>query len=184
MGEDGNCLFRAISHQIYGTEEHHKLIREKCVEYMKVERDYFSPYIESSSSFAEYCKHMDKMGVWGGNVEIQAISEMYGRPIEIYAYDTKPMKTYSNQAVSKMGPIRLSYHQGSHYNSIKNCNKETSRLEILSKPGVIENERIKLSNKSRQPDAMKKTQELSDLKYTEKKIIDDALFNISKRVSK
>ena len=37
---DGNCLFRAISHQIYGTSEHHQMIREKIVEYMKIEKDF------------------------------------------------------------------------------------------------------------------------------------------------
>ena len=27
---DGNCLFRAISHQIYGTSDHHQMVRQKC----------------------------------------------------------------------------------------------------------------------------------------------------------
>jgi hypothetical protein len=38
---DGNCLFRSVSDQIYGTEEHHLLVRAKCMDYMSAERDHF-----------------------------------------------------------------------------------------------------------------------------------------------
>ena len=34
MDGDGNCLFRSISHQVYGTDEHHYLLRQRCVEYI------------------------------------------------------------------------------------------------------------------------------------------------------
>jgi len=32
---DGNCLFRAVSHQMFLTEEHHGLLRKKCVEHLR-----------------------------------------------------------------------------------------------------------------------------------------------------
>jgi OTU domain-containing protein 5 len=32
---DGNCLFRAVSHQVFLTEEHHGLLRKKCVEHLR-----------------------------------------------------------------------------------------------------------------------------------------------------
>ena len=31
---DGNCLFRSVSHQLYGSEEHHMMIRGHCMEYV------------------------------------------------------------------------------------------------------------------------------------------------------
>ena len=31
---------------------------------------------------------------WGFDIELQAIREIYNRPIEIYAYSNKPMKTF------------------------------------------------------------------------------------------
>lgn len=46
VGEDGNCLFRAIAHQAYGNEEQHKIVRQKCMEYIKVEKAYFSSFVE------------------------------------------------------------------------------------------------------------------------------------------
>lgn len=33
---DGNCLFRSVSHQIYGDDSHHRLVRARCMDYMEV----------------------------------------------------------------------------------------------------------------------------------------------------
>lgn len=33
---DGNCLFRAVSHQIYGDDQYHDLVRQSCMDYMLV----------------------------------------------------------------------------------------------------------------------------------------------------
>ncbi len=43
---DGNCLFRSVSHQMYGTEDLHGLVRQSCMEYMESEAEYFEPYVE------------------------------------------------------------------------------------------------------------------------------------------
>ncbi|KMS93527.1 hypothetical protein BVRB_030580, partial [Beta vulgaris subsp. vulgaris] len=60
---------------------------------------------------------MRRSGVWGDHLEIQAMSEIYQRPILVFAYSTEPMRTYSSKD-SLTNPIRLSYHFESHYNSI------------------------------------------------------------------
>mmetsp|Transcript_31275 Transcript_31275/g.27645 ORF Transcript_31275/g.27645 Transcript_31275/m.27645 type:complete len:257 (-) Transcript_31275:220-990(-) len=44
-GGDGNCLFRAISHQVYGTEDHFKYIRRRCMDYLEHEKDYFKSFL-------------------------------------------------------------------------------------------------------------------------------------------
>lgn len=33
-------------------------------------------------------------GQWGDDVEIEALSEIYGRPIEIYATSARPLRTF------------------------------------------------------------------------------------------
>ena len=33
-------------------------------------------------------------GIWGDDVEIEALSEIYGRPIEIYSTSVKPIRTF------------------------------------------------------------------------------------------
>jgi len=42
---DGNCLFRAVSDQVYGTENYYKAIRRICMDYVEYEKDFFKNYI-------------------------------------------------------------------------------------------------------------------------------------------
>lgn len=116
MLEDGNCLFRAVADQVYGDSEAYDLTRQLCIDYMERERDHFSQFI--TEGFMSYCKRKRRDKVYGNNVEIQALSEMYNRPIHIYAYTTEPINIFHGSYNTNMPPIRLSYHHGNHYNSL------------------------------------------------------------------
>ena len=69
---DGNCLFRAISDQIYGTEKFHRYIRKITMDYIEIEKDFFVNYIvgENNNDFENYVKWKREDGVWGDDVEI------------------------------------------------------------------------------------------------------------------
>ena len=42
MEGDGNCLFRAVSDQIYnGDQSHFDMIRQYCMDYIKSEKQFF-----------------------------------------------------------------------------------------------------------------------------------------------
>lgn len=47
------------------------------------------------------------------------MSEIYDRPVEIYAYAAEPMRTFHEAGEGP--PIRLSYHGKAHYNSVSNA---------------------------------------------------------------
>jgi OTU domain-containing protein 5 len=94
------------------------MVRIKCMDYILKEEEYFKGFIEGGHIQA-YVNRKKLNGIWGDDVEIQAMSEIYDRAIEIYAYDTKPMKTFHEAGEEDTAiPFRLSYHGGSHYNSI------------------------------------------------------------------
>ena len=102
VGKDGNCLFRAIAHQAYGDEELHSMLRQKCIQYIKEEKNFYKDYIigGQSGSFDQYIERKALDGIWGDDIEIQALSELYNRPIEIYAYSNTPMRTFhENQSL-------------------------------------------------------------------------------------
>ncbi len=147
---DGNCLFSSVSDQVYGTDKHNLLIREKCMDYIEKNSIFYSRYIEGGETqMPAYIKRKRKSGIWGDNMEIQALSEIYKRPIEIYINPEEPITSYSNIRHDKNKfPIKISFHGNKHYNSIvpsvKNTEFELFKKEIINiKPGIYEDEFIK-----------------------------------------
>ena len=55
MNADGNCLFNAISHQMYGTQDFHQLVRQKCMEYILAQKTYFQAFITDDETIEQYC---------------------------------------------------------------------------------------------------------------------------------
>ena len=117
VGGDGNCLFRTISDQLYGVENHHRELRQVVMDYILKEKDFFMNYVEGDID--EYIEKKRMDGVWGDDVELQAVSEIYNRPIEVYVNDDKPIRTFHEDNDQNILPLRVSYQGSCHYNSIK-----------------------------------------------------------------
>lgn len=116
MGEDGACLFRAVADQIYGDQEMHGAVRKLCLDYMQKNAEFYSQYV--TEDFTTYInrKKMDKCH--GNHLEIQAMTELFNRPVEVYQYSLEPINTFDTTYKTDNPPIRLSYHGNVHYNSI------------------------------------------------------------------
>ena len=77
MKADGNSLFRAISDQEMGDPFQHMFFRGKTVDYMMEHKELFEPLIPSSfKDVEEYCAHIGKEGVWGGDLELYALANL------------------------------------------------------------------------------------------------------------
>ncbi|XP_027083368.1 OVARIAN TUMOR DOMAIN-containing deubiquitinating enzyme 6 [Coffea arabica] len=176
MLEDGNCLFRAVADQVYGDSELHDLVRQMCIDYMERERDHFSQFI--TEGFTSYCKRKRRDKVYGNNVEIQALSEMYNRPIHIYSYTTEPINIFHGNYNTDTPPIRLSYHHGNHYNSLVDPRRLTvgAGLGFSSLRGTnVDKDQVKAAIKAQQDQQIDNAllaegRFYSDLELTEKEI--------------
>ena len=202
MGRDGNCMFRSVSDQIYGNEEYHYIIREKCMDYLLIEREFFAQFVEGGDKeFDNYINMKRKSGVWGDDVELQAISEIYNRPIEIYSGSNKPLKTFhenlkefnlkdddkeENKKI-KISPIRISYHGNEHYNSVVPTKfdfdiwRSYKDSMISRNPGEYEDEILKLKQerKLNKINEKKEIEESRKLFVKEKdKYLDDMLLDL------
>ncbi|XP_073291875.1 OVARIAN TUMOR DOMAIN-containing deubiquitinating enzyme 6-like [Primulina huaijiensis] len=176
MLEDGNCLFRAVADQVYGDSEQCDLVRQMCIDYMERERDHFSQFI--TEGFTTYCKRKRRNEVYGNNMEIQALSEMYNRPIHIYSYSTEPINIFHGSYNTDTPPIRLSYHRRNHYNSLV----DPRRLNIGAGLGFsslqgdnIDKDQVKAAIKSQQDQQIDNAlvaegRFYSDLELTEQEI--------------
>lgn len=135
---DGNCLFRAVAHQMYLDQERHGELRAKCCAHMLKYKHRFEAFC--TDNFETYVKHLSNEGVWGDHLEIKALEEIFDRIIIIYeaegatitpmnyinveeqeAVNGKNTSSYTTlKREMEIEPILLSYHGRVHYNSIFN----------------------------------------------------------------
>lgn len=176
---DGNCLFRAVSLQVYGSADNHSEVRERCMDYMAQNEEHFSDFIAVSSddeviipqdkksmtAFQVYIARKRVSGVHGNHTEIQALSELFNRPVEVYTPESlcadsktlQPMNIFHEEYKTSDPPIRLSYHDGNHYNAIIDPLVPTAGLG-LGLPGL----KVGLADKMQITKAITESDQLAD----------------------
>lgn len=102
---------------MYGDEEMQDEVRRLCMDYMEKERDYFSQFVVED--FTDYIARKRQNASYGNHLELQAMSELFNRPIEIFASQPEPLNLFQTAYDDQNPPMRLSYHNGNHYNSIR-----------------------------------------------------------------
>jgi OTU domain-containing protein 3 len=164
---DGNCMFRAISDQLCGNEDMHVELRHLAVEHVKNNQDDFSPFIEDDENFDKYIKRMSELCTWGGNIELQALSQVLEVNIKIHRVD-EPIWEIINHYGARS--IHLSYHDGDHYNSVrlKGDLTDSPPVNIPEKLQVLETSPDQVSNQFNQLAEMIK--DLNGLEDTQKTV--------------
>lgn len=179
QARDGNCLFRSFSDQMYGTPEHHALVRDRCSKYIASERNYFEQFVPEP--FDEFLSRMQREGEWGDDVEIEALSEIYDCRVEIYAsYTLVLMRTFHEACDAKWPhPIRLQYEGHAHYNSLAPRSGfmpvAKSRAGRICVPGEIEDAAILRSRRRREAGIRRAGAGEADLEQTEREVLDESI---------
>ncbi|EQC38709.1 hypothetical protein SDRG_03674 [Saprolegnia diclina VS20] len=143
---DGNCLFRAISHQIYGDDQFHAVVRASCLDYMEAAQAYFEPFVLGDMpAFLRYVAHKRTLGVWGDDPELQALCELYDRPLYVFVYDprvgAKVLRTFHEASTNPRPPMRVSFYGGGHYDSVVHRGTHATHL-LRDPPGTYERRRL------------------------------------------
>ena len=81
---DGNCLFRALSKAISGTEDHHPHLRHAISDFESDNWTVFKPIHEAiiSTNFENHIKNIKKLYIWGTSTEIVAAATLF--QVEVY----------------------------------------------------------------------------------------------------
>lgn len=134
---DGDCLYKAVEHQLSLTSDspNERLtfqdLREQTSSHMLDHKDDFLPFLTndqgdcmSDAQFQTYCDRIARTKEWGGHCELTAISQITKKPIHVYQADQKrPITIEPSQSSSDKKPMLLSFHKhlyglGEHYNSL------------------------------------------------------------------
>ncbi|CAG9784315.1 unnamed protein product [Diatraea saccharalis] len=128
---DGDCLFNAVAHQlltirkeVYTAEQ----LRKVCASYMRENIDDFLPFMTNPDTyemltveeFNNYCDKIVNTNMWGGQLEIRALSSTIKCPITV-------IQATGPDCIEQGGefsgpPLVITYHRhmyrlGEHYNS-------------------------------------------------------------------
>ncbi|EFA04273.1 deubiquitinase OTUD6B [Tribolium castaneum] len=126
---DGNCLYCAVNHQLVSTGREAYTVpklRKLTAEFMKENKEEFLPFMYNESDetvseeyFESYCKEVATTKLWGGQLELRALSNVLKCPIKVIQANGPP----TLQGENFEGPeLILAYHRhlyrlGEHYNS-------------------------------------------------------------------
>ncbi|CRG97329.1 OTU-like cysteine protease, putative [Plasmodium gallinaceum] len=137
---DGNCLFRAVSDQLYNHEDNYKEIRKKVVDHLSKKEEEYKNFIEYDESYKSYIERISLDGTWGGQLELQAIGEIYNVNILIYQENGCILEIKNHSDDKKC--IQLHYASSEHYNSVRFKNRALdNELKTISYLKEILNEK-------------------------------------------
>ena len=74
MGSDGNCMFRALSDQLKGGENHHGVYRQQCADYIEQNKELYKFFIEDDEDIDDYIAWIRQDSRWGGQLEMNALA--------------------------------------------------------------------------------------------------------------
>ncbi|WFD19886.1 ubiquitinyl hydrolase 1 [Malassezia caprae] len=144
---DGNCLFRALSDQLYGDPQYHAELRSATCDQLEKNPNLYAGFIDASSLDA-YVRHMRTLGTYGGHLELSAFAHATLKPIRIVqpglvyvvacddnSASARAARSRRERARAKalahaarrapsaplecVGPLHIAYHSWEHYSSLR-----------------------------------------------------------------
>lgn len=83
-------MFRAVSHQLYGTEDKHLQIRQSLYNFIEHNKSKYEEYwIDSTISFSNHLQQIKNPGAWGTELELKACSDYLSLPVFVCSPDIK-----------------------------------------------------------------------------------------------
>ena len=78
MEGDGNCQFRSVADQLFGSQQHHSFVRATAVAHMRKSSDFFGMYFETPGEYQAYLRDMGRNRTWGDELTLRACVEAFG----------------------------------------------------------------------------------------------------------
>ena len=83
VGGGSDCIFKAVSHQLFGTSNVHSDIRPNGIQHLRGNPECLFIKSVTEHSWLEYLSNMSREGTWCDAIIIQAVSNNYNIAIHI-----------------------------------------------------------------------------------------------------
>lgn len=118
MAGDGNCQFRALSHELYGTADHHLVVRKAAISHITSRRTEFDCFL--GEDFDSYVRGMARACTWGDELTLRAVCDAYGVIINVVTSDVANWwLTYKPAELKNPRELFLTYVAPIHYNAVR-----------------------------------------------------------------
>ena len=127
MYGDGNCLFRAFSYILTGSEDQHLAVRHAALDHMINNAQYFlGHHLTGHNSIQSYIAStgMDRDSTWGTDVEMLSLAHLLQTPVHSYSQPLGLWQRYSPHDVDRQLSDDFQqrsmylYHTGNHFNVV------------------------------------------------------------------
>jgi hypothetical protein len=144
MDADGNCFFRGLSYQLFGTQEEHSMIKTIVYRMENLNKDTFSKFLMpgvNSETIDDHIKMISSPRAWATQVEVVAAATVFEVPLyyctrdhsDVYKWNVvKPFVTdrecplklpvfpQPNDSTTLLRPthFELFYYDNCHYDAI------------------------------------------------------------------
>ncbi|QPG73792.1 hypothetical protein FOA43_001106 [Brettanomyces nanus] len=139
---DGHCLFASIADQLMLRHEIEMSVQElrtKAAEYIRSNPDTFTSFLFDEKTMrvrdiSDYTRELETTAMWGGDLEILALSKVFDCPISVMMGGREPLKMNED---GQQPELKIVYYQhtfglGEHYNSLR----DESKSELKPEPNT------------------------------------------------
>lgn len=148
---DGNCMFRAFAFLACGSESTHLKIRLLLVKFISLNTPLFSPLL-FGGTIDKHVKQMQHIGKWGTQVELQAATSFFQKPLYVLTKGTNDKAEYK-WIMYKPHPLKvLTFPDEMEINFLNVFNTTLKHLEICHVNGshydcvVDQNDKVPLQS--------------------------------------
>ncbi|KAG8931504.1 hypothetical protein FRC02_002629 [Tulasnella sp. 418] len=106
---DGNCIFRALCDQLYGTPKDHLTLRREVCDWMESHKELYEGFIDEGT-WSDHLNSMRIPGTYGGHVELSAFAHLKRRFVKViqpglvYVIDWRPGRQAADALRNQAGP--------------------------------------------------------------------------------
>jgi hypothetical protein len=150
VSHDGNCMMRAISHQLFGTQDKYSEVRNKITGWLQGNEEFdvdgngtqISHFMDTDEfpNWSAYCTKISRDGIWGDHLALVAAAQVFAKRIWILSSittqeDVEPVTVIEPFGIQFDQTLCLSHWHENHYNSLKPFNTDTEAPRRLSLEG-------------------------------------------------